>query len=410
MLADERSPLLHLPVFNPRIPSSDGADVATGPRYAMPERCLWGTVPLCFLPPIVFGAYRLLLATFVLLGHLPHVTVRAAGNYSVFAFYLLSGYLMTLVLNETYGFSPRSIGRFLLNRALRIYPPYFAALVLAVACLWLRWWMHGTRIGPLDDPGIADWMSQILLVDVPGARVARWIVPSWSLNVEVGYYVALVFLARRRSIVVIWTLLSLAVLARMLWTGGSFIERYFTYAAASLPFSLGSLLHHLRDVLPRASLGWGLVACGAYSINATAGQYLWRDPTMEGFYLSLALALIVVVLLRDPRVLAVGPRIRRLDARCGDLAYPLFLVHQPITVAVAALLPLRLPGRQAWLAVGAIALSFLGAWLLHRLVEAPIARWRDRVRPAAPVGPATALDAASRPPRDGQLLDRRASS
>jgi len=33
----------------------------------------------------------------------------AAGNYSVFAFYLLSGYLMTLVVSETYGFSRQGI-------------------------------------------------------------------------------------------------------------------------------------------------------------------------------------------------------------------------------------------------------------------------------------------------------------
>jgi len=222
--------------------------------------------------------------------------------------------------------------------------------------------------------------------------------------------VALVFLARRRSIVVIWTLVSLALLARMLWVGDSFLTRYFTYAAASLPFSLGSLLHHLRHLLPRPSLLWGLAACAGFSINALAGRHLWRDPTREGFYLSLALALVAVVMLRDARVLGVGPRVRRLDARCGDLAYPLFLTHQPIAVAVTALLPLRLPGRQGWVVAGAIAISFLAAWLLHRMVEVPLARWRDRVRPATPVGPATTRDAATRPPRDEPPVARRASS
>src|SRR5262245_39518218 len=82
----------------------------------------------------MFGAYRYVLAIMVVACHLR--LSYHLGPYAVFAFYVLSGYLMTLVLNETYGFSRKGIARYLTNRALRIYPPYLAiALIAAVVIL-----------------------------------------------------------------------------------------------------------------------------------------------------------------------------------------------------------------------------------------------------------------------------------
>jgi peptidoglycan/LPS O-acetylase OafA/YrhL len=353
----------------------------------------------------VFGIFRLLLATFVLIGHLPASPLKSPAHDAVFAFFLLSGYLMTLVLNETYGFSYDGIRRFLVNRALRIYPPYFAALALALLLFAIRRWTNGTPIPWLDN--VPDYVSQVLLLDVPGVQHARWIIPSWSLNVEVGFYVAMVVLARRRSFAIAWVLFSLALLGRMLWTGESFLGRYFTYAGASLPFSLGSLLCHLRDRLPRATPAVAVGAVTVFAAHALVEQWLWRDPSMEGLYASVVLAVIVVAALRDGRALGAGPRLRRIDARCGDLAYPLFLCHHPIVLATAAMLPLRLAFRDAWASVLATLLSFLAAWLLHRGVETPIARWRDRIRPAARRGPAPA--AARTGAGDAAPLARRAA-
>jgi peptidoglycan/LPS O-acetylase OafA/YrhL len=43
---------------------------------------------------------------------------------AVFAFYTLSGYLMTRVLNERYGFTAAGTAAFALNRVLRLWPVY----------------------------------------------------------------------------------------------------------------------------------------------------------------------------------------------------------------------------------------------------------------------------------------------
>ena len=50
----------------------------------------------------MFGIFRTFLAVNVILLHI--FNVPTLGNYSVFAFFILSGFLMTLVVNENYDF------------------------------------------------------------------------------------------------------------------------------------------------------------------------------------------------------------------------------------------------------------------------------------------------------------------
>src|ERR1700758_4475275 len=67
--------------------------------------------------------------------HLGPPGIGWSGWQAVFAFYTLSGYLMTRVLNERYGFSIRGTVAFLLNRVLRLWPAYLAILGLTLITL-----------------------------------------------------------------------------------------------------------------------------------------------------------------------------------------------------------------------------------------------------------------------------------
>ena len=66
----------------------------------------------------MFGLFRYWLALFVVYGHTVPVDpswgpeYNWVGHYGVWAFYLLSGYLMTLVLCERYPANPSGIGRY----------------------------------------------------------------------------------------------------------------------------------------------------------------------------------------------------------------------------------------------------------------------------------------------------------
>ncbi len=83
----------------------------------------------------MFGLFRFVLASLVVLYHFSNR--HPVGWYAVYAFYALSGYLMTLVINKKYSLSIDGILSFEFNRILRIYPPYLVVLLSSIALMRL---------------------------------------------------------------------------------------------------------------------------------------------------------------------------------------------------------------------------------------------------------------------------------
>lgn len=132
----------------------------------------------------MFGSYRYVLATLVMVGHLWPLGNSWCGHYAVFAFYLLSGFLMTKVLRSRYGDGVGGTLRFLANRALRIFPPYWAVIALTLAIL-LLWPQDSARFHPsMRLPGTArEWLQNVFILGLEGAPI-RLVPPAWSLDVE----------------------------------------------------------------------------------------------------------------------------------------------------------------------------------------------------------------------------------
>lgn len=84
----------------------------------------------------MLGMLRFFLAISVVATHLSEgrLFFHYWGAFAVFGFYLISGYLITRVLNDTYKFD---FYTFASNRFLRLFPIYYfvAALTLAVILL-----------------------------------------------------------------------------------------------------------------------------------------------------------------------------------------------------------------------------------------------------------------------------------
>ena len=105
----------------------------------------------------MLGIYRYILAVAVAGGHIWSPSMLFSGFYAVFFFYLLSGYLMSLVLNEVYVTHSDTL-KYIANRALQIYPPYLVvrALSAIAICLFSSHRadsiFHGLTIGNVVNP------------------------------------------------------------------------------------------------------------------------------------------------------------------------------------------------------------------------------------------------------------------
>lgn len=67
------------------------------------------------------GTLRFVLAMCVVFFHLTYPLTRHLGVLAVNFFYVVSGFLITFVLNESYRFQ---FGSFAVNRYLRLFPAY----------------------------------------------------------------------------------------------------------------------------------------------------------------------------------------------------------------------------------------------------------------------------------------------
>lgn len=331
----------------------------------------------------MFGTYRFLLACMVVCGHTRYLLfdrINWLGPWAVFGFYVLSGYLMTRVLHETYGYGPSAAVRFLGNRALRIYPAYWAAIALMVGLLVAIPGIAGKQSDMVFLPQDArQWFHSIVILGLDWKFTPRLVPPSWSLHVELTFYMLMALgLSRTRTLTALWFAASLAWTVHALVIGVQFGERFGTVIGGSLPFAAGAIVYHLPRLPTALRNPAGLCAALAFLIHAVAPGFVYTSTTGVGFYVSLGLAIATAAALRDT---SVAPPWRRLDNRLGDLAYPVFLLHMPIAYFVQWMLPAATALSEEWFFL-TLPPVLLASLVLDRLVEKPIEKARARVRGA----------------------------
>lgn len=356
---------------------------------------------------IMFGIWRTLLAIEVVAFHL--LFLPFIGAYAVFSFFVLSGFLMTQILHATYGYSPGGLARYLGNRALRLYPSYWFALLASIALIGIA----GAPLVAAYHPAIVmpetatAWIENLTMIFpavVPRDVMPRLIPLTWALTVEIFYYVLIgVGFSRTRTITWLWLAASIAyvVAARSLHHPRDSVDeiipifQYSAIAAGSLPFALGALvwhyhreLHELLDEFrisdPRVLIAfrWALYVV----IAVIQAQFGWKGLVMVGNWLNVGLSGLIVCTLFQTRP---GPRWRAIDKAVGDYSYPIYLLHMQMGLLAAVLMfggPVT--GRSLnSLAVFAVGLLFTGmaGTVCARLIDPVAERLRIRIKQRAPL-------------------------
>lgn len=265
------------------------------------------------------------------------------------------------------------------NRVLRIYPLYLA--VFAVTCLLLWTVPEAADFGDAFGlPGTTlRWIANATLIGLAFGPDTV-VMPAWSLWSELTFYALIPVLARNRVLTVLW------FMGALIYTfyafGGGVWARYHAPMAAALPFSIGAMIYHFPTDSRRGSASLATIGTGLFAtiiLTALAVDYGVRMNLH--FYLAFVAATLMVAGLAHVR--APNERLRQLDARLGDLAYPIFLVH--FTIGGALAIALDLP-RSPQLVVLALPAAVLAAVVLHRYVERPVDVLRRAIRqsPAEP--------------------------
>lgn len=313
---------------------------------------------------------------------LPGLSRIEAGVVPVLWFFLISGFVITWTIDRC-----RTPMDFVVSRVSRIYPAYWASVVLAVAVA-AAWPLPGVWHSPGQVLVNLTMLQSVLLIpDVAGVY--------WSLGVEILFYAyALALFACG-----LWRLVHVAALG---WAGLALAAALLERAGVPVPWRVGQLLllHHAPLLVAGMALYhwwrgrhpfWSLLTLGvcAAGIGATQG------PVSAALCFA-AMALIAGIAAGRLEWLAVPPLVW-----LGSVSYSLYLVHEYPSYIVMRWT--EQAGLRRAAGIGAAIVVSLGlAAAVTYAVERPAMRliraaWRIRPSP----GPVPAGGPPARPAAPG---------
>jgi peptidoglycan/LPS O-acetylase OafA/YrhL len=314
---------------------------------------------------------------------------------------VLSGFIIMEACNEFYRDRPFA---FALNRFLRIFPPFAAALVVCAIIYYMLMQQNSLRLYDTAETFSPDDFAPMVLLRnllsiIPGlkapADVRLFIDIVWAVRVELQFYgiVALAMLGavlvtrhmrtRRKNLFEI--LLVLAALLHLpayaLWALG---RAPATFSFAPYFIFGGAMYYALRG----ARTGVILAACMlplilhqfvTYEIPTLAEFQVDKthEPLITGFYVFLQLALMLAFLAATAALSRGGlPYGAEVDRFFGDLSYPLYLNHVLAGNIAASLYSVSL----AWLFPLACLTGIALSWGMFLLVEPQLRAVRTLIR------------------------------
>lgn len=357
------------------------------------------------------GILRVLLAIAVVVDHsAPFLGLRlTGGRVAVQLFYMMSGFYMALILDAKYAGRGGSL-RFLASRALRLFPVYWAVVLLtlgtslaarAMTGSWGRldpWLVYGGQLhavtkailvaanvvlvgqdavmftGITPDGGLR--FVKELDAGSPAVHQFLLVPQAWTLGVEMAFYLLAPWILRWRTSALLILLASSLCLRAWLavvcglshdpWTYRFFPSELAVFLLGSLAFRIyASSDQRTRSALPgQAAMAVMASIIGAFPLLTSAAAS-WRELlpwTVYGLFFLLLPAIFRAT------------RESRLDSAIGELSYPLYICHMlVIWVLRSVLVPL---GLGAWLGEFAVLGSVALAALLTRVIVLPMERVR----------------------------------
>ena len=320
------------------------------------------------------GVLRITLALIVMITHLVHFS--PSGTYAVFGFYIISGYLMTLIMHESYGYTFEGRSRYLINRILRLYPQYWCSLLFTILLIDFIGFSGVLRFNSIIfiPYSYETWASNISMVFLKSSPtyVPRLIPQAWTLTIEMFFYLLIcIGISKTFNRTQLWFAASVIYTIAALSLE---LNRYNGLMASSLPFSIGALIYYLpKSKLPAIPL----------FILMVVNCYLWTlyPKAIFGFYINILICAFLVSSLTRGTFVSES-----LDKRLGDLSYPVYLLHFSVGMLVSELVfgqPLHEHSFRGFINL-VISLFFIYGLssLFIKYVDQPIQTIRTRIKHA----------------------------
>ncbi|WP_370674020.1 acyltransferase family protein [Pleomorphomonas sp. PLEO] len=326
------------------------------------------------------GYYRLFLALCVVFSHTAFQIGFNVGKSAVIGFFLISGHAMYNLVNKKYS-SLGGIFPFYIDRALRIYPLYI--FFAAISILWILF--NAQNIG-FHQSCTPELMGLNVAIVPLYFQIAPWhlctLLPqSWSLSLELVFYVVLPF------IIIFWN--RWVVLAIFTLSVSVYLQAYLGiidtdhYAYRHLSGTLYIFLIGMSFACE--GLFWGVFRWSAWMCSVILFVIMFSIPSL--WELNSNREIVIGLLIGIPSLeLSRKMPSSKIERFSGNLSYAVFLSHYLVYLVVTQFFHLDY-GVKLFSIVAII--SFIIGSISHIYIEKPImtrfGRRRDDPQPAIAV-------------------------
>ena len=165
------------------------------------------------------------------------------GRYAVQIFLVMAGYLaaQSLTRYANAKFSANGLLKVILNRYLRLFAPYTAALILTIACAYIaRFWVNDEFVG--ESETLSQFLAHLFFIQgilgLDSISAGAWYIAiDWQLYSVLA--ILLIFFPRYQAM--IWVISALAVASLLFFNRSGLYEAYFIYFIGS--YGLGVLAY-----------------------------------------------------------------------------------------------------------------------------------------------------------------------
>ena len=247
------------------------------------------------------------------------------GRYAVQIFLVMAGYLAAQSLSRfgSAKFSPNRLLKLILNRYLRLFAPYAAALLFTIACAYIaRFWVNDEFVG--ESETLSQFLAHLFfiqgIVGLDSISAGAWYV---AIDWQLYSVLAILFISFPSYQALIWLISVLAVSSLLFFNRSADYEAYFIYFIGS--YGLGVLAYlasRFQDIGIQRFAKVALILIGLI-IAAASFQQIWLRNFLAWF---VALALYLWGGTQYPNAIARRGLVKVI-AWGSQRSYSAFLIH-----------------------------------------------------------------------------------
>ena len=314
------------------------------------------------------GTIRFLLAISVVIAHAGSVYgfTLLGGAIAVQSFYMISGFYMTLILNEKYIGKNNSYKLFISNRLLRLYPIYWTILLVTLfLSIGVFIFSSGQSIGSLrpyyNNISIMniESISFLILSNIiiffqdtiyflgldtgsgglyftkdfhqTNPQLCHFLLlpHAWTIGIEITFYLLAPFIVRKKVCFIILLALVSILLRVLLYQNGFRGDpwSYRFFPTELLFFMLGTIAYHVYKKLDQENFKKSyLNIIYGFILLFTLSYSLFSVPYKIYFYF-------LIFFLGLPYVFILSKK-WKIDRYVGELSYPIYISHVLVIMIV----------------------------------------------------------------------------